>query len=155
MSSAEITFRTEHPGTESGVLLRRVYWAEVTAACGLPGGEPPAGDEHDLVAPRGTFVVASRAGEDLGCVGVRLLAGGDAEVKRLWVSPAARGLRLGTRLLEVAEEWARAQGATRLCLDTRRELAAAVTLYARVGYVEVEPYNENADADLWFAKPLV
>ncbi|WP_369056328.1 GNAT family N-acetyltransferase [Kineococcus terrestris] len=150
-----VVLRAEDPASPTGRRLREAYWADVAAACGLDAGSGvPAGDEDSLAAPRGTFLVAAARGGDVGCVGVRLLDPGTAEVKRLYVAPAARGLRLGVRLLEAAEEWARARGAQRVVLDTRRELVAALALYARAGYAEVEPYNDNPDAQVWLAKPL-
>ena len=39
-------------------------------------------------------------------------------------------------------------------LDTHVTLDAAIALYRSSGYVEIEPYNDNDDAGLWFAKPL-
>ena len=153
---ADVTVREEPPGSPAGRLLRVQYWQDVTTTTGLSaGGGPPESDVVDLAAPAGAFFVAARAGTDLGCAGVRLLGdGADAEVKRLYVAPAARGLRLGRRLLERTEEWARARGARRLVLDTRACLLAARGLYASAGFGEVEPYNDNPHAEVWYAKPL-
>ena len=150
-----VTLHQEPPGGDAGRLVRVRYWKDVAATCGLPGGDdgPPGGDA-DLAAPRGAFWVARRAGEPAGCVGARLRAGGDAEVKRLYVAHSARGLGLGRRLLGAVEGWARERGAARLVLDTRAALTAARRLYGAEGFREVAPYNDNPDAQLWFAKPL-
>ena len=143
------------PGGDVGRPLRAEFWSEVAASTGLTlEGGPPEGDLVDLVAPRGTFLVATRDGVGLGCVGVRALDGGDAEVKRLFVSSRARGLGLGRRLLTAAEDWARARGAHRLVLDTHGVLTAARALYASAGFAEVERYNDNPHAQHWYAKPL-
>jgi len=154
------TVREEPPGSPAARALRAAYWQDVAALCGLEhdaGGVPP-GDEETLVAPRGTFLVASTGGRDVGCVGVRFLDAAPgprrAELKRLHVAPAARGLRLGRRLLEEAHAWALARGAREVVLDTRSELTAALRLYASAGYVEVEPYNDNPQAQVWMARSL-
>lgn len=151
-----VELREEPPGGDAGRFLRSVYWSEVCALAGLPAGDGPSdSDLTDLAAPGGAFVVAGAApGPDLGCVGVRELADGSVEVKRLYVSAGARGQGVGRRLLAWCEDWARARGATRLVLDTHGALTAARALYLAAGLVEVERYNDNPDAQHWYAKSL-
>ncbi|MDR6176213.1 GNAT family N-acetyltransferase [Nocardioides zeae] len=76
------------------------------------------------------------------------------EVKRMWVDPAWRGAGLGGRMLRHLEELARSRGAERVALDTNSALDEAVALYERAGYARVERYNDNVDAELFFAKRL-
>src|SRR4051812_2547719 len=52
-------------------------------------------DAKDMRRPRGTFLVAMSDTLPIGCVGLKGTDHGYAEIKRLWVAPAARGLRLG------------------------------------------------------------
>ncbi len=144
------------PSSPEGAAARAAFAAEVSGVMGRPWELPGDGDD-DLTAPDGAFWLArsrSRSGEVLGCVGARALPDGPVEVKRLWAAPAARGTGLGARLLGTVESWARERGARRVVLDTRSELEAAARLYRRCGWVEVAPYNANADAQLWFAKVL-
>lgn len=82
------------------------------------------------------------------------LAPATVELKRLYVDPAARGHRLGRRLVETAQAWALERGAARMVLDTRSELTTACALYRELGYAEVAPYNDDPKPDLWFAKTL-
>ncbi len=42
----------------------------------------------------------------------------------------------------------------RLVLDTHGALTAARALYLSAGFREVERYNDNPHAQLWFAKEL-
>ncbi|WP_432562462.1 GNAT family N-acetyltransferase [Kineococcus sp. SYSU DK003] len=153
---SEVQLREEPPGGDAGRFLRSAFWSEVSEIADLPADEDgaPPGDLVDLVPPRGAFVVAVRGDEPLGCVGVRELADSSVEVKRLYVSGAARGLGVGRRLLTWCEDWARSRGAARLVLDTHGALTAARGLYGSAGFVEVEPYNDNPHAQLWFAKAL-
>lgn len=51
-------------------------------------------DATDMIAPRGAFFVALSDGLPLGCVGLKGAGSPLAEIKRLWVAPAARGLGL-------------------------------------------------------------
>jgi putative acetyltransferase len=55
-------------------------------------------------------------------------------VRGMAVVPAARGLRAGAQLLETAEQWAVAQGVSRLFLSTTPFLYAAIRLYERHGF---------------------
>jgi hypothetical protein len=53
-----------------------------------------------------------------------------------------------------AEEAARVLGARRLILDTRGDLVEARALYARLGYTETGPHNDDIYAEHWFRKDL-
>jgi hypothetical protein len=41
-----------------------------------------------------------------------------------------------------------------MVLDTRHDLVEARALYARLGYAETEPHNDDRYAEHWFAKNL-
>ena len=73
----------------------------------------------------------------------------------MWVAPAARGRGLAGALLAHLEALIVASGRRVALLDTNSSLATAVGLYESSGYERVPDYNGNADADVWFSKPLV
>jgi len=52
--------------------------------------------------------------------------------------PAARGSGLGTALLHCVEDWATAQGYTRLFLSTTPFLDSAIALYERYGFCRTD-----------------
>jgi ribosomal protein S18 acetylase RimI-like enzyme len=95
-----------------------------------------------------TFIVARLRGRPVGCGAIRL---SDSYIKRMWVSPAARGLGLGRRLLAALEGFS-TNGVARL--ETHSSLPEAVNLYRSAGYVEVEPFNDEPYAHHWFEKRL-
>jgi GNAT superfamily N-acetyltransferase len=106
-----------------------------------------AGELQDLQrmygAPSGCLLLArSTQGDDasLGCVGVRARSQLDCEMKRLYVRDVARGRNLGRTLALRAIRWARDAGYQRICLDTLPDMIAAQRLYARLGFVPIEPY---------------
>jgi GNAT superfamily N-acetyltransferase len=114
-----------------------------------------AGPPADLVPPNGAMLLVRLAGgEPVGIGGVRHLDTDVAEVKSMFVSPAARGTGLGPRLLAALEEVAAEHGCTAVRLDTSDHLTAAIALYRRAGYTEVPPYNDNPQASLWFERRL-
>jgi predicted GNAT family N-acyltransferase len=70
-----------------------------------------------------------------------LIRDGIGRLGRMAVEPSARGRGIGAELLAEAERAARAAGATRMRLHAQ---SAAVSLYARGGYVQVgEPFVEE------------
>jgi DNA-binding MarR family transcriptional regulator/GNAT superfamily N-acetyltransferase len=91
-----------------------------------------------------------------GCVVLRKLASipQACECKRLYVRPAARGNRVADRLMDAAEEFARAQGIRWIYLDTYDDLKTAIALYERRGYQRCERYNENPQATLFMRKKI-
>jgi GNAT superfamily N-acetyltransferase len=108
----------------------------------------------DLVPPRGQLLVARYGGEPAGTSGVRLLDDTTAELTRVFLYGAMRGRGGAALLVRAAEDAARALGARRMVLDTRGDLVEARALYARLGYTEIEAYNDSPYAEHWFHKAL-
>jgi DNA-binding MarR family transcriptional regulator/GNAT superfamily N-acetyltransferase len=111
-------------------------------------------DATDMRRPRGAFLVAISDGLPIGCVGLKGTGDEFAEIKRLWVAPSARGLRLGRRLMETAESAARELGITVLRLDTNSALPEAGQLYRTSGWREIGRFNDDPYPDLFFEKQL-
>jgi DNA-binding MarR family transcriptional regulator/GNAT superfamily N-acetyltransferase len=111
-------------------------------------------DAADMIAPRGTFLVAMSDGLPIGCVGLKGDGGVSAEVKRLWVAPSARGLGLGRRLMESVESAARDIAIKILRLDTNSALPEAGQLYRSSGWTEIDRFNDDPYPDLFFEKKL-
>ena len=95
--------------------------------------------------PSKALFVAQDVGEDtadrlVGVAGLRTLAPGIVEVKRMYVVPECRGRRVGSQLLDrLLEEAAHMQART-VRLDTVRFMAEAQRLYRSRGFVERTPY---------------
>ena len=131
---------------------------------------PEPGSNHfrlhpDEVAPgRGAFLVARVDGRLAGCGAVRLLEGGDAEIKRMFARPELRGRGVGRAVLAALEAEARRLGATRLVLETGVRQREAIALYRSAGFTEIPPYGAYREASeagyvgsglsLFLAKPL-
>lgn len=93
-------------------------------------------------APAGALLLArDLPGEPLGCVGLRPMAGdGCCEMKRLYVSPRARGLGLGRALVDAIIAEAVRIGYQEMRLDTLPTMAEAIALYRKAGFMPIEPY---------------
>lgn len=109
---------------------------------------------RDLRPPEGLFLIVRQGTGVLGCGGLRLLGAGVGEIKRLHVSPRARGQGLGRRLMLRLEELARERDVHTLRLDTRTDLVEARALYASLGYLDVPAFNGGPYAQHWLSKPL-
>ena len=95
-----------------------------------------------------------RGREPVAGGGLRQLSDGVAEIKRMYVRPAARSQGVAGELLLALEETARAMGYAAVRLDTGPKQVHAMALYRGAGYVEVEPYNDNPFACFWGEKVL-
>jgi putative acetyltransferase len=66
----------------------------------------------------------------------------------MFVSPVARGLKVGRRLLERIEEEARREGLSCMRLETGIHQPEALGLYRSAGYVEREAFGEYSPDSL-------
>ncbi len=113
----------------------------------------PLPDADSYRSPGGAFLIAWSDDLPVGCVSLRQLEPGVAEVKRLWVDPVARGQGLGRRLMRAIETRARDMGFTHARLDSNTMLTEAVTLYRTDGWTETTPYT-TLPANIWMLKRL-
>ncbi len=144
------------PAEEDAQHCLRRYFAELDERFDA-GYDPEAAlplEVDEMRAPRGRFVLARRRNEPVGCGVLKLHGAEPAEIKRMWVSPAARGLGLGRRLLAELERLAAAEGAPATQLETNRALPEAIALYRSSGYVEVPAFNDEPYGHHWFRKEL-
>ncbi|MER6557551.1 GNAT family N-acetyltransferase [Streptomyces sp. NPDC001027] len=159
------TIAVEPFDSPEALALWRAYYTEVsdryyllhegrrTAAAELER-EIAAHTGAELAPPRGQLLMGRYGGEPAGTAGVRLLDASTGELTRVFVREGLRGTGGASMLVRAAEDAARALGADRLVLDTRGDLVEARALYARLGYAETEPYNDDPYADHWFEKRL-
>lgn len=88
------------------------------------------------------FLVARDAGgKALGCGGI-LLTPAYAELKRMYVDPAARGLGVAQQILARLEAAAAEAGIARVCLETGVRQDDALRFYRRSGYVDCAPFGD-------------
>jgi putative acetyltransferase len=110
----------------------------------------PAESHHgiDLAAllqPQVLFAVARNdSGAAVGC-GAIVVGPDYGEIKRMFVSPAARGTGLGRQLLAFLEDRSLARGCTRFALETGYLQPEALALYASSGYERCGPFGGYVD----------
>ncbi len=144
------------PGDLAAVaVLFRAYAASLPVDLAYQGFEAElAGLPGKYAPPSGALLMAKAAdGVALGCVALRTLsADRKAEMKRLYVSPAGRGLGLGRRLVEAAASEAQRLGYRELCLDTLPTMTEAIALYGRCGFEPMAPYYDTPVAGTRFMR---
>lgn len=134
----------------------QAYFAELRDR--FEGGFDPARSllphHEELTPPAGLLLVATLHGDPVGCGALKFHGDAPPDIKRMWISPAVRGVGLGRRLLAELEAHAVAHGARMVRLETNRSLEEAIRLYRSAGYREVDPFNEEPYAHHWFEKTL-
>ena len=108
----------------------------------------------ELEPPSGAFYVAYDADDRPVAAGAwrfrddvsRLGSRRPAEVKRMYVAPAARRQGLARRILEHLESAAAAAGADVMILETGTAQPEAMALYVAAGYETVEPFGLYRDS---------
>lgn len=156
LDAGSVVVEPADAGSPEARACLEAYFAELAER--FPGGFDAGRSLHPgtegFAPPTGAFVLARLHGAAIGCGGLLFQDDGSAYLKRMWVSPTARGLGVGRRLLTELETIARAAGAHSAVLETNDTLAEAIAMYGSAGYAEVAPFNAERYADRWFAKRL-
>ncbi|MGF6528552.1 GNAT family N-acetyltransferase [Variovorax sp. PvP013] len=105
---------------------------------------------------RGLLRHGGRSVRIAGCCALRPLDTVDypnaAEMKRLYVRPAFRGLGVGRQLAEAILDAARHAGYACVLLDTLDDMESARALYEDLGFEAVPPYYHNPIAGSHYLK---
>jgi GNAT superfamily N-acetyltransferase len=108
----------------------------------------------EMRQPGGAYLVGYQGDDAVAGGGLRRLDQGVAEIKRMFVRPAARSSGVARLLLQALEDEARALGYAAVRLDTGPKQVHGLALYRSAGYVDVPPYNDNPFACFWGEKRL-
>lgn len=128
-------------------VLSRAQQAELRARYDGRGesGTPPTADDVAVV-----LLLSDDDGTVVGCGALRPLGPATAELKRMYVTPAARGRGLSRWVLTGLETTARERGWTTLRLETGPLQLEAIALYERSGYRPIAAFGHYVDEpDEW------
>ena len=96
--------------------------------------------------PRGRLLIARVDAAPAGCVALKPHTGDEAELKRLYVRPHFRAMKIGRRLVTTLLDEARALDYRRVVLDSHRMMTSAHAIYRAAGFLEVDaPPGFSAD----------
>lgn len=93
--------------------------------------------------PSGRLYIAYCGNKAAGCIALRKFGEDGCEMKRLFVRPEYRHLKIGKKLVDKIIEDAHELKYKYMVLDTLSNLHGAVALYKKSGFHEVEAYYEN------------
>ena len=122
--------RLEEPKDDARALVDELE-AELSAE--YPPENRHGFDIARLFRPGVVFFVARLDGNLVGCGGIAF-RDGLAELKRMYVRPAARGRGVARAIIARLEEEARSRGLTRVVLETGDAQRAAIRFYERAGF---------------------
>jgi ribosomal protein S18 acetylase RimI-like enzyme len=137
----------DHPDAQVLVARALAFYVELY---GGDGDSDPM-EARAFAAPEGAFFVGYLDEVPVVTGGwrrvglTRMDTSATAEIKRMYVADAARGLGLARLMLAHLEATARAAGLDALVLSTGAPQVAAVGLYASAGYERVEPFGHYAE----------
>ncbi len=129
------------PPRQSAV-IRLLELSDAYAASLYPAESNHMVDLSSLERPEVSFFVARRDDEIVGCCALVAASDGTAEIKRMFVDPEARGLKVGKLLLQALEARAAQVGLSEIRLETGIYQPEAIGLYKAAGYVERPPFGE-------------
>lgn len=133
--------------------LFRAYAASLPIDLGYQDFEAELAKLPGKYAPPAGALLIARApdGAAIGCVAMRPLGDeGICEMKRLYVTPEARGVGLGSALIAAILGAARDAAYREMRLDTLPTMRAAIGMYKQAGFQEIAAYYPTPVAETLF-----
>lgn len=103
--------------------------------------------------PNGKLLVAlTECEEVIGCVAYSKHSEIRCEMKRLYVKPEYRKLKVGEKLVKAIIEEAKEDGFKEMVLDTLSPMKSAIGLYKKLGFIKIDAYYDNPMDDVIYMK---
>jgi len=98
--------------------------------------------------PTGDLFLICSNDTPVGCIGYRKWDSTTCEIKRLYVTNAGRGQRLGDRLVTHCLNAAKSAGYSKAVLDTCQWMTGVQKLYESFGFTDIPRYYDNPLPDI-------
>lgn len=131
-------------------LVREAYEPYVARIGREPG---PLLEDYAAVVADGRALVARRGGAVVGLL-ITSVHPDHVLVENVAVAAGERGTGLGTRLLGIADDQARANGVGEVRLYTHEKMTENLAYYPRRGFVETDRRTENGFTRVFFTRTL-
>ena len=110
----------------------------------------------DYAPPSGRLLLGRIGSDVAGCIALRRMDDDTCEMKRLYLRPEFRGLRLGKRMVTAILDEAKQIGYSKMRLDTLPgRMDQAINLYRSIGFKEIAPYYNNPSAETLYMELYV
>lgn len=98
------------------------------------------GNFYSALPEKRAYFIAEDSNQIIGGIGVAEFENidGCAEIQKLYLTDAAKGKGLGRALMQTAENFAKEKHYKKLYLETHSTLTAAIGLYEKLGFKEIE-----------------
>lgn len=97
--------------------------------------------------PTGCLLLAKIGGETVAMACLKGIRENTCEIKRMYVRPNYRGMKIGRRLLEQLILSAKDLGYSNIFLDSAQFMREAHTLYRSAGFIDIHIYPETEMVD--------
>jgi putative acetyltransferase len=136
---------TEGPALESIKSLFKAYLTELNEDLCFQSFDSEIDNPlYKYSAPTGALFIAYYNAIPVGCIALQPLQEPQTcEMKRLYVDPEYRNLKIGNALVKALLQEAQSLGYTTMKLDTLERLQAAIQLYLKFGFETVTAYYDN------------
>jgi len=136
---------TEGPVLESIKTLFKAYLLELNEDLCFQSFDSEIDNPlYKYSAPTGALFIATYHAIPVGCIALQPLQdAGTCEMKRLYVDPGYRNLKIGEALVNALLQEAIVLDYTLMKLDTLERLQAAIKLYQKFGFETVTAYYDN------------
>ena len=134
--------RADIHSPESSRLIAEL-WREVDLI--YHNREPTVPDVSGMDAPGAAFLIARDEGDEVGCVALRPLSAEIAEVKRMYVRPAARRTGVARSLMHESKKSRVRMASGEIWLETGLGQPAAIRLYESLGYARIASFGDYAN----------
>jgi len=136
---------TEGPALESIKSLFKAYLLELNEDLCFQSFDSEIDNPlYKYSAPVGALFIAYHNATPVGCIALQPLQEAQTcEMKRLYVVPEYRKLKIGDALVQALLQEAQTLGYTTMKLDTLERLQAALKLYLKYGFETVTAYYDN------------
>jgi GNAT superfamily N-acetyltransferase len=136
---------TEGPALESIKSLFKAYLLELNEDLCFQSFDSEIDNPlYKYSAPTGALFIAYHNATPVGCIALQALQEAQTcEMKRLYVVPEYRKLKIGDALVQALLLEAKTFGYLTMKLDTLDRLQAALKLYLKYGFETVTAYYDN------------
>ncbi len=104
-------------------------------------------DTFNVIEQNNTVVLAYVGDAAVGCGCFKKIDAETAEIKRMYVKPESRGMKIAAQILDELELWATEFGFKALVLETLEKQKSALALYHKQGYQITENYGPYVDLE--------
>lgn len=138
-NALSVTTALETPRQEG--VIRLLELSDAYAQSLYPPESNHLVDLSALEKPTVSFFVARNDEAIVGCCALVEAGDGTAEIKRMFVDPESRGLKVASKLMNALEACAGERKLVAIQLETGIYQPEAIALYRKYGYVEIEPFG--------------